>query len=59
MGCSLLVLAGFIGLYTNIAPRKDSEDQSSGHETKRDAEDSDSGHESTSLIEETKDMIIE
>ena len=59
VGCSLLVLAGLIGLYTKIAPRKDSEDQSSGHETKRDAEDSDSGNESTSLIEETKQMIIE
>ena len=51
-GCSLLVLVGFIGLYTKIAPRKDAEDLSTGHKTDRDTEDSDSGNESTSLIEE-------
>ena len=54
MGCSLLVLVGFIGLYTKIAPRKDSEDQNIGDKTESDTEDSDSGNESTSLIEETK-----
>ena len=58
-GCYMLILVGFIGLYTKIAPWKESEDQSSGHETEQDTEDNDSGHESTSLIEKTKDMIIE
>jgi len=51
VGCSLLVLVGFIGLYTKIGPRKESEGQNTGHKTERDPEDSDSGNESTSLIE--------
>ena len=51
-GCSLLVLAGFIGLYTKIAPQKDSEDLSTGHKTERDSEFSSvNGNESTYLIE--------
>ena len=53
VGCSLLVLVGFIVVYTKIAPRKDSEGQSTGHKTKRDSEDSDSGNES----KETKQLI--
>jgi len=58
MGCSLLVLVGFIVLYTKIGPWKDSEDQGVGHKTKRDSEDSDSGNESASLTKETKQLII-
>ena len=58
VGCSLLVLVGFIVLYTKIAPQKASEDQSTGHKTKRDPEDSDSGNESASLTKETKRLII-
>ena len=50
-GCSLLVLAGFIGLYTKIAPQKDTEDQSSGHKTEPNPEFRISGNESTYLIE--------
>ena len=52
VGCSLLVLVGFIGLYTKIGPQKDTEDQSTGHKTERDSEDSGIVNESTSLIEE-------
>jgi len=51
VGCSLLVLAGLIGLYRKIAPQKESEDQSTGHETERDPEYSVNGNESTYLIE--------
>jgi len=58
VGCSLLVLVGFVGLYTKIGPWKVSEDQSAGHKTKRDPEDSDSGNESASLTKETKQLII-
>ena len=51
-GCSLLVLAGFIGLYTKIAPQKDTEDLSTGHKTERVSEFSSvNGNESTYLIE--------
>ena len=53
VGCSLLVLVGFIVLYTKIAPQKDSEGQSTGHKNERDPEDSDSGNES----KETKQLI--
>jgi len=59
VGCYLLVLVGFVGLYTKIAPRKVSEDQSAGNKTEPDSEDSDSGNESTSLIEEFKQNNIE
>jgi len=58
-GCSLLVLVGFIVLYTKIGPQKDSESQIVGCKTERDPEDSDSGNESKSLIEETKHNLIE
>ena len=51
VGCSLLVLVGFIALYTKIAPRKDAEDLSTGHKTEQDPEFSVSGNESTYLIE--------
>jgi len=57
VGCSLLVLAGLIGLYTKIAPQKASDDGSTGHKTKRDPEDSDSGNESASLTKETKQLV--
>ena len=57
VGCSLLVLVGFIVLYTKIAPQKDSEDQSTGHKTRHDPEDSDSDNESASLTKETKQLI--
>ena len=59
VGCYLLVLAGLIGFYTKIGPQKDSEDQIGGDKKEQDPGDSDSGNESTSLIEETKKMIIE
>ena len=60
-GCHLLVLVGFTGLYTKIAPRerKDSEGQITGCKTERDPEDSDSANESTSLAKETNQLIIE
>jgi len=51
VGCSLIVLAGFIGLYTKIGPRKDTEDQSTGHKTEQDTEYSVNGNESMHLIE--------
>ena len=54
VGCSLVVLVGFIGLYTKIAPWKDAEDLSTGHKTsEQDPEFSVmiSGNESTYLIE--------
>ena len=53
VGCSLVVLVGFIALYTKIAPRKDTEDLSTGHKTEQDPELSVmiSGNESTYLIE--------
>ena len=50
-GCHLLVLAGFIGLYTKMVPQEESDDRSAGHRAERESEDSDSGNESTSLIE--------
>ena len=59
VSCFLLVLVGFIGLYTKLLPQKVSEDQSTGHKTEPDSEDSDNGNESTSLIEEFKQNNIE